>query len=192
MKRIVTKFSAAFLLAALIASPALAAPAARWAVDSAASKLGFKGAMNGEAFTGVFKRWSADIAFDPKNLPGSKAAVSVDVGSAATGDADRDQAMPTADWFAAAKFPKATFVTSSIKNTGGDHYVAQGMLSIRGASRPAALPFTLDIAGDTAKMNGELVLDRTAFGVGQGQWANGQVVDTKVTVVVAVTARRAR
>lgn len=181
---------AALLAVVLLAAPAAAAPVAKWAVDPGASKVGFRGAMNGAAFTGVFKRWTADIAFDPKNLASSKAAIAIDVGSAATGDADRDQAMPTADWFSAARFPKAAFVTSSIKNTGGDHFVAQGSLSIRGVSRPATLPFTLDIAGDVAKMNGQLTLDRTAFGVGQGQWANAQVVDTKVTVDVAVTARR--
>jgi polyisoprenoid-binding protein YceI len=180
----------ATVLVAFLASQALAAPAAKWAVDPANSKVSFKGAMNGDAFTGVFKRWTADIAFDPKNLAASKAAVAIDVGSGATGDADRDQAMPTADWFSVARFPKATFVTSSIKSAGGDHYVAQGVLSIRGASKPIALPFTLDIVGDTTKMNGALTLDRTAFGVGQGQWANGQVVDTKVTVDVAVTAHR--
>jgi polyisoprenoid-binding protein YceI len=191
MKTIGVRTGAAALVAlVLLASQAVAAPAAKWAVDPANSRVSFKGAMNGDAFTGVFKRWTADIAFDPKNLAGSKAAVAIDVGSGVTGDADRDQALPTADWFSAAHFPKATFVTSSIKNTGGDHYLAQGTLSIRGASRPVSLPFTLDIAGDVAKMNGALTLDRTAFGVGQGQWANGQVVDTKVTVDVAVTAHR--
>lgn len=190
MSMAMKRFGAAALAVALAAAPALAGPAAKWTVDQGASKLSFNGAMNGEAFTGAFRRWTADIAFDPKNLAGSKASVSIDVGSAATGDADRDQALPTADWFAAAKFPKATFVTSSIKNTGKDHYVAQGALAIRGVSRPVSLPFTLDISGTTAKMNGQLILDRTTFGVGQGQWANGQVVDTKVTVDVAVTAHK--
>lgn len=180
------------LAALALASQGLAAPVAKWATDATNSKIGFKGAMNGAAFTGAFRRWTADIAFDPKNLAASKAVVVVDVSSAATGDADRDQALPTADWFSAGRFPKATFATSSIKNTGGDHYVAQGTLSMRGVTRPVALPFTLDIAGDTARMNGSVTLDRTAFGIGQGQWANGQVVDTKVAVVVAVTAHRVR
>jgi polyisoprenoid-binding protein YceI len=40
-------------------------------------------------------------------------------------------------------------------------------------------------------MKGATVIDRTAFGVGQGQWKTGDVVATKVTVNVAVTAHRA-
>jgi polyisoprenoid-binding protein YceI len=175
----------------LLAPSAQAAHPARWSVDPAASKLGFQGKMNGDAFTGVFRRWTADIVFDPTNLASSKAIVTIDVSSAVTGDADRDQAMPTGDWFAAQKFPKATFTTSAIKALGGGRYQAAGDLAVRGVHRPVVLPFTLAISGDTARMNGALVLNRTAFGIGQGKWSTSDVVDTSVTVNVALTAHRA-
>jgi polyisoprenoid-binding protein YceI len=175
---------------ALLAPAAQAAAPAHWAVDPAASKLGFQGKMNDQAFNGVFRRWSANIVFDPKQLALSKAAVTVDVGSAATGDADRDQAMPTGDWFAAQKFPQATFTTSAIKDLGGGKYQAIGDLAIRGVHKPVVLPFTLAITGDTARMNGAVTLNRTAFGIGQGRWSTKDVVDTSVTVNVALTAHR--
>ena len=176
---------------AVLAPSAQAAAPARWNVDPAASKLGFQGRMSGDAFSGTFRRWTAVIAFDPKNLAASKAEVAIDVGSAASGDADRDQAMPTADWFAAQRFPKATFVTTSIKDLGGGRYQAIGDLAIRGVHKPVVLPFTLAISGDTARMNGALVLNRTAFGIGQGRWSTRDVVDTSVTVNVSLTAHRA-
>jgi polyisoprenoid-binding protein YceI len=179
------------LTLALLGQSAEAAPPSRWTVDPAASKLGFQGKMNGDAFSGVFRRWSANIVFDPKALAASKAVVTIDVGSAATGDADRDQAMPTADWFAAQRFPQATFVTTSIKDLGGGRYLANGDLAIRGVHKAAVLPFTLAISGDTARMNGALQLNRTAFGIGQGRWSTGAVVDTSVTVTVSLTAHRA-
>ena len=169
---------------------ALAAPAPGWSVDGA-SKLGFTGKMSGEAFNGVFRRWTAQIAFDPKNLAASKVAVTVDVASAATGDADRDQALPTDDWFAVGRFPRATFVTRSFNDLGGGRYQAVGDLTIRGVSHPVTLPFTLTIAGDTARVNGQLALNRAAFGVGQGKWATGDTVDTQVAVTIALTAHRA-
>ena len=129
--------------AAPLVPGALASPASRrlppsGAVDPATSKVSFKGAMNGEAFTGVFKRWTADIAFDPQNLAASKAAVALDMGSAVTGGADRDQAhADSADWFSVAHFPKATFVTSSIENSrGADHHGARRTIAIRGVSKP--------------------------------------------------------
>jgi polyisoprenoid-binding protein YceI len=178
-------------LVAAIGGAASAAPPPTWNVDAANSKLGFKGAMNGDPFTGVFRRWSAQIAFDPKNLAASHVSVSVDVASAATGDADRDQAMPTADWFSAQTQPKATFTAASFKDLGGGRYQAAGDLTIRGVKRPIVLPFTLAISGDTARMNGAVDLNRTAFGIGQGQWKTGDVVATTVSVNVALTAHRA-
>ena len=184
-----TKFAAATIGLCLVSGAASAAPAA-WTVDPA-SKLTFQGAMNGQAFNGTFKRWSAQIVFDPKALAASKAVVTVNVASAATGDADRDQAIPTDDWFAADKFAQATFVSRDFRDLGGGKYVADGDLTVRGVKKPVTLPFTLAISGDTARMNGAIVLNRTAFGVGQGQWKTGEVVDTKVTVNVALTAHRA-
>ena len=170
-------------------APASAAPAT-WSVDPA-SKLTFQGAMNGQAFSGTFRRWSAQIVFDPKALAASKAVVTVNVASAATGDADRDQSIPTDDWFAAGKFAQAAFVTRDFRDLGGGKYAADGDLTIRGVKQAVTLPFTLAISGDTARMNGAIVLNRTAFGVGQGQWKTGEVVDTKVTVNVALIAHRA-
>jgi len=178
---------AAMSLAA--AAPAVAAPST-WVVDPG-SKLTFQGAMNGQAFNGTFKRWSAQIVFDPKALAASKAVVTVNVASGVTGDADRDQALPTDDWLAASKFAQAAFATRDFRDLGGGKYVADGDLTIRGVKRPVTLPFTLVINGDTARMNGAIVLNRTAFGVGQGQWKTGEVVDTKVTVNIDLTAHRA-
>jgi polyisoprenoid-binding protein YceI len=178
------------LLLGLAAVPAVAAPAV-WIVEPGASKLAFQGAVNGTPFTGAFRRWTAQIAFDPKALAASYVAVSVDLASAASGDADRDQTMPTADWFWVAKFARASFVSHAFRPVGGGRYVATGDLTLRGVTRPVTLPFTLAIVGDKAVMNGTTAIDRTAFGVGQGQWKTGDVVATKVTVNVALTAHRA-
>ena len=183
-----------FILAAvlaLMAVPAIAAPVAAWTVDKAASHIGFQGAMNGQGFTGGFSRWDAKIDFDPGNLPASKVTAVIDTGSAKTGDQTRDEALPTEDWFSIKVFPRATFVSRKIASAGPGRYVAQGDLTIRNATHPVTLPFTLAITGDTAKMSGSLPLDRSIFGVGQGQFKTGDTVALKVQVNIAVTAKRA-
>jgi polyisoprenoid-binding protein YceI len=180
-------------IAALLAVPAAAqAPAPAWTVDKAKSSLAFRATASGQAFQGRFTNWDARIAFDPKNLAGSRATVTVQVASASTGDKERDELLPEGAFFAAARHPTATFTTRSITSSGGSRYVAVGDLTLKGVKRPVTLPFTLAINGDTARMNGMLVLDRTAFGVGTGQWASNETVSTKVTVAVDLTARRAR
>jgi polyisoprenoid-binding protein YceI len=181
------------LALAVLAAPAAAqAPASSWMVDKVASRVGFRAAMNGTAFEGRFQRYDSRIAFDPANLKGSRIAATIDVASAVTGDAARDEALPSSDWFSAKAHPRATFVSRSITAAGPGRYVAAGDLTLRGVTRAVNLPFTVAITGDTAKANGALTLDRTAFGVGQGQFRTAGTVDTKVTVVLALTARRIR
>jgi len=182
----------AVLVAALaIAAPAWAAPPA-WTVDHAASKVGISSTFDGETVGGSFRKWDADIRFDPKDLTHSSVEATIDVGSATTGDDDRDAALPDTPWFFAAKYPKATFVSHSFRALGANRYEAAGDLTIRGVTKPLTLPFSLVITGDTAKMNAAVSVNRLAFGVGQGEWATTQVVPAAVQVTIALTAHKAK
>jgi polyisoprenoid-binding protein YceI len=172
--------------------PALAPAAPIWIVDKAASRLTFRGVVSGQNFDGVFKGWDAQIAFDPNDLKDSHAAVTIDVPSVVTGDPTRDQMLPTADWFSVAKFPKATFVTTAITQTGPNHYLATGDLRIRDAVRRVSMPFTLAIMKDVANMDGTLTIDRRQFGVGQGQFASPDTVAANVVIIVRLSAKKVR
>lgn len=183
--------AAVLALALAAAVPAQAAPPA-WTVDKAASKVGFASSFQGQAVGGAFRRWDAVIRFDPKDLAHSSARVTIDVGSAATGDPDRDAALPDTPWFWAKKYPKATFVTRSFKSLGGSRYAAVGDLTIRGVTKPLTLPFTLVITGDKARMDAAVGLNRLAFGVGQNEWKSTDLIPSTVQVKIALSARRAK
>ncbi len=180
------------LAAATAPLAAAAAPAPVWTVDPAASQVGFASSFTGQAFSGRFTRWTAQIRFDPKNLAGSSVTATIDTGSAVTGDKDRDSSLPSADFFDVAKFPKATFTASQFKDLGGGRYQAIGQLSIRGVAKPLTLPFTLAITGAQAKMAGAAPINRLAFGVGQGQWQSTEAIPAAVNVTVSITAHRAK
>lgn len=171
-------------------STARAADGPRWIVDQAKSHLTFTGTQTGAPFEGSFKTYDADIVFDPDHLDASHINVSVDISSATTGDTQRDAALPGKDWFNAAETPKATFETVSISNKGGDSYEAAGSLSIRGVTKPAVLPFKLQIDGTNAHATGHLNLVRTDFGIGQGPWATDQWVALEVVVNLDIVATR--
>src|SRR5690349_17692260 len=81
-------------------APAPGGPAPAWTVDSASSRITFASSFSGTAFTGSFRRWNAQIRFDPVNLAGSRVLATIDMGSANTGSPDRDQSLPSDDWFA--------------------------------------------------------------------------------------------
>lgn len=179
-------------LSLALVAPAWAAPAPVWTVDKAASKVAFSSSFDGGAFTGAFRRWDAAIRFDPANLAGSSVTATFDMSSAVTGDSGRDEALPQDDWFAAGRFPKATFTARTFKALGGNRYQAIGTLTIRGVTKPLTLPFTLVITGDVAKMTASVGLNRLAFGVGQGEWKTTEVVPGTVTVNISLTAKRAK
>ena len=168
------------------------APAADWHVDPARSTLGFSGSQTGTRFEGRFAKYDARIAFDPAHPQGGHATVVIDIASAHTGDTQRDEALPGADWFDVKAFPRATFEASSFEPRGGDQYAARGTLTLRGISHDAVLPFTLTIDGDHAHAKGRLELVRTQFGVGQGPWASGQWVALEVGVDVDLFASRSK
>uniref|UniRef100_B0T0V9 YceI family protein n=1 Tax=Caulobacter sp. (strain K31) TaxID=366602 RepID=B0T0V9_CAUSK len=160
-----------------------------WAVAKS-STLSFSATWAGDAIEGQFKRWTADILFSPDALDRSKLTVSIDMSSAATGDDQRDSSLPGDDFFAAAAHPKATFTASKFRKTGEGKFVADGTLDLRGVKKPVSLPFTLKIDGDTATARGVTTLDRTAFGVGQGEWASTDQIGAKVKVSFAITAKK--
>lgn len=183
---------AALALLLLTALPAAAAPAQAWSVDKAASRVGFASSFGGEAFSGGFRKWDAQVRFDPANLAGSSVVATLDTASAVTGDSDRDAELPGPNWFSAKAFPTAVFRSSSFKVLGGNRYQAIGTLTLRGVSKPLTLPFTLVITGDQAKMTGQVSLDRLAFGVGQNEWKTTEVVPGAVMVTIAISARKAK
>ena len=185
--------AAVVALAWALLSPLAAAAAAppAWVVDKGASVLRFTSSMAGDAFSGVFRRWDADIRFDPANLAASSVTATIDVASAATGNPDRDQALPTDTFFDAPAFPRATFVASRFTALGANRFQADGVLTLRGVSKPLALPFTLTIQGSQAKMVSQVAINRLAFGVGQGEFKATTALPAAVTVSIAIVARRA-
>lgn len=166
-----------------------AEPLADWSV-APGGRLGFTARWNGEAVEGRFDRWRADIRFSPDHLTGSRIKVTVDLASADTGDGQRDDSLKGSDFFDTAAHPSAIFTARDVRKLGGDRYAARGTLKLRGAARPVTLRFTLGIEGDRARVNGTARIDRTAFGVGQGEWAATDAIPAEVDIAFAFTATR--
>jgi cytochrome b561/polyisoprenoid-binding protein YceI len=184
--------------AATAAAPAAAPAAATAPVTGAVawkvapgSSLNFQTTWSGDPVRGRFNGWKADILFGPDALDKSKVSVTVDMTSAKTGDDQRDASLPASDWFDAATHPKAVFTATKFEKKGEGAYVAHGTLDLRGVKKPLDLPFNLKIVGDKAQMTAETSLDRTGFGVGQGEFTATDQVPAKVTVRVQLNAQRA-
>lgn len=190
-------------LASLAIAIGLAAPAAAadWQVNPARSRLAFEVSAQGQLFTTVFKEWTAVIAFDPANLSAARAKVVINLASVDSGDSQRDGMMTSKSWLdvsastfsAPADVPagQAIFQTTAFRKTGDTTYEADGTLAMRDAVQPVTLPFSLLITGTEAHMTGSVVIDRTQWGVGQGQYAGSDpvAIDVKVNIDLYATAQ---
>lgn len=175
------------MVAGMLAVAGQGFAATQWAVDTAASKLEWQASFNGQAVKGAFKTWTADIAFDEKDLAGSKIKVAIQLGSVDSGDDDRDSTLKGGDFFNVAATPVAVFESSHIVKEGNG-YVADGTLTLAGVTKGVSLPFTLVIANGKADAHGKLTLSRKEFGVGKGQWASSSEIGDSVDVLVNVKA----
>lgn len=169
------------LLAGLLLSGA--AQAAPRTLVPGQSKIEFAIKQMGVSVSGEFRQFSAQLDFDAAKPKATRAEVLVQIASLHSGDDDTDQTALNSDWLNVAKFPQARFVSSALKPLGGDRYEASGTLSIRGLSRPLVVPLSLKPQADGKLLaEGSFVLMRGDFGIGGGEWNQGDVVAKDVSV----------
>jgi polyisoprenoid-binding protein YceI len=177
---------AALWILALAVGPLAAAEPARWNIDYASSRIAFTAEQAEAPFDGSFKTFEADVHFDPAALAESRADVQIDTASVATSDKERDGILRGAGWFESEQFPRAHFVAKTFAKAG-DGYEARGELMIRSVTLPVVFRFTLKDAGGRIVLNGEAELDRLAFQMGLGDWADpkwiGKTVQVHVTLI---------
>ena len=109
-------------MAGLVAFALLAATASAQAQQKlvpAQSEIVFVSKQMGVPVEGRFKKFDAQIAFDPAKPDTSKIAFTVDIASATLGVPESDAELPKATWFNTPKFPQATFQSTTVKGLGG-------------------------------------------------------------------------
>lgn len=178
---------------ALLALPMISfAAVPSWNIIPSESSLSFSATQNGAPVKGTFKTFTGDIQGTPTDLKDSHVKIVVDLGSVTTTDKDVSNTLKTADWFNIATFPKATFTADNFTKTGSNTYSASGTLTIRDKTIPVTLNFVLKDYSTTAfDITGTTTLQRTAFGVGQGDWSKTDSIKDKVDVLFTLKASKA-
>lgn len=166
----------------LLAALGAAAAQADQKLLPAQSEIGFVSKQMGVPVEGRFKKFDAQIAFDPAKPETGKIALTIDIASVTLGAPEPDAELPKAAWFNTAKFPQATFQSSSIKALGGGKFEVAGKLAIKGNTREAVIPVTLTQNGATTTASGVLTLKRLAYKIGENEWADTSMVADDVQV----------
>ncbi|HTV50162.1 MAG TPA: YceI family protein [Steroidobacteraceae bacterium] len=166
----------------LVLAPARAAPP-RYELDAAHSSLTFRFVQAGAQNSGRFGRFSVALTLDPAQSQSGRLEVTVQMSSVDTQDKDRDGTLRGPDLFDATRFPQARFISGAIARIDATHYRAAGQLTLRNVTQPLNVDFSfVPAAGGGASMAGQLVLQRLAYGVGQGDWKSTEWVANDVTV----------
>ena len=162
---------------------------AQQALVPAQSQITFTSKQMGVPVEGQFKKFDAQVAFDPAKLAASRIAFTVDTGSATLGVKESDAELPKAPWFNVPKFPQATFQSTAIKSLGGGKYEVAGKLSIKGNTQDVTVPVAMTQAGAVTTATGAFAIKRLAFKIGENEWADTSMVadDVQVKFKLALT-----
>lgn len=136
----------------------------------------------------TFKKFTIAIDYNPQTPGAATAKVEIDTASLDLGDAEMNREVAKKEWFNASQYPKATFVSSSIKPAAGGKLTVTGKLTIKG--KTAEVTFPLSVKHDAGKQifEGALPIKRLAFNIGEGEWKDTSMVADDVTIKFRVTA----
>lgn len=167
---------------ALLATLGASAAQADQKLLPAQSEIAFVSKQMGVPVEGRFRKFDAQIAFDPAKPQTGKIAFSIDIASITLGSPEPDAELPKAPWFNTAKFPQATFHSASIKGLGGGKFEVVGKLTIKGNILDAVIPVTLVQTGTTTTASGTFTIKRLAYKIGENEWADTSMVADDVQV----------
>jgi polyisoprenoid-binding protein YceI len=154
-------------------------------VQAPGSSLQFAGHYQGEAFSGRFPGFATTLRFDPAQLAGARLDVTIPLATATTGNEDYDGEMRGASFFDSKRFPQARYVATTFRALGGNRYAADGTLTLHGVSKPVTLTFTWT-PGAKPVLAGKATVNRLAFGVGGGDWADTGLIPDAISVTTKV------
>ncbi|MGU7770038.1 YceI family protein [Burkholderia sp. MR1-5-21] len=178
------------MLAAFAAASLAASGAALADVDLAKSKVSAVSKQMNVPTEGLFKKFAAQIRFDPAQAAQGSAQVTIDIGSYDLGDKAYNDQVAGKDWFDAKAYPQATFVSSAIAPAGGNKYNVTGKLTIKGKAETVTLPVTVTQNGATQTFDGVLPIKRSAFNVGTGEWKDTSIVADDVQIKFHIVATK--
>jgi polyisoprenoid-binding protein YceI len=172
-----------FAASALLALSAWTLPAAaQQKLIPAQSEIAFTSKQMGVPVDGKFKKFDAQVAFDPKKPEAAKISFAIDLASVSLGTAETEAELFKPDWFSTKLFPQASFASTAVKALGTGKFEVAGKLTIKGVSRDVLVPVALTQAGGNTSAIGSFTMKRLDFKIGDGDWGDTSLVANDVQV----------
>ncbi len=136
-----------------------------------------------------FKQFNATIDYDAAKPDAAKASVDINIASFDLGDPEYNKEVTKKEWFNAAQFPKASFVSSTIKSAGAGKLTVTGKLTIKGKTTDVSFPLSVKAEGGKQIFDGALPIKRLAYNIGEGEWKDTSMVADEVVIKFHVIAQ---
>ncbi|CAG7644487.1 hypothetical protein PAESOLCIP111_04718 [Paenibacillus solanacearum] len=171
----------------------------KWAVDPTHSSIDFTiRHMMIAKVKGTFHAFEAQIEADPADLTTASIDFSVDIASIDTRNQDRDAHLRSGDFFDAEKYPKMTFRSASIVNTGDGTYDVSGEFTLHGVTRTETFAVTYEGSGtdpwgnEKAGFSAQGVIKRSDYGLtyNAALETGGVLIGDEVKVSVEIEAAK--
>lgn len=137
-----------------------------------------------------FKKFSAQIVFDPAKPATGSARIEIDMDSFDIDNAEVNDEARSKPWFDARTFSKATFVSTAIKPLGGGKFEVRGPLTIKGRTSEVVAPFTYKDEAGTTSYDGVFAIKRLQYNIGEGAWKDTDTVADEVQIKFHIVVAR--
>ena len=129
-----------------------------------------------------FRKFTAQIVFDPVRPEAGKAQIEIDLSSFDIGFAEYNEDAKGKNWFDVRNFPRATFVSTRMRAIGGGRFDVRGPLTIKGRTHEAIAPFTYKEEAGTGVFDGAFTIKRLQYNIGEGVWKDTDTVANNVQI----------
>jgi polyisoprenoid-binding protein YceI len=149
------------------------------------SSLKFSIKNLGFGVEGTFSGFEGMIDFDPQSLSGSKFDVTINAATINTDNNLRDEHLKGDSYFDVKNSPRITMESNKITAMGKGTYQFNGLLTIKGKSRPISFPFTASPFADGYAFKGSFKMKRKDYSIG-----GTSTVSDELEVNINVTAKK--
>jgi polyisoprenoid-binding protein YceI len=163
----------ATLLAITVAAFAFTMANVEYKVDTQKSKVGWLGKKVTGEHKGMINIADGKLISDGKTVTGG--SFTIDMNSMTCTDlTDKEYNakllghLKSDDFFGTAKFPKSTFVITSVTPLTGNQYKVAGNLTIKGITKPVEFPATIQVSDVEIKAAATIKVDRTLYDIKYG------------------------
>lgn len=184
MKRMLLAVASCLMLtAAYAAGFNTAAHAAEFnAVRIDKSSVSFVSKQMNVPVEGAFKKFAAQVSIDPARPQSGHAQVVIELASIDAGSAEANDEVAGKSWFNVREFPRASFVSNTVKALGSGRFEASGTMTIKGTARQISAPFSFRQEKGALVIDGAFPLKRLDYGIGTGVWSDTSTVADEVQI----------